>query len=95
MRFRTALIFIVVFVGGVFGFQPLMTWMVERTMSQGQQLSSLQNSLFMASLIVRELWWMLVPAIIVFFLLIATITAVIRHFRKKGKSQTSASATAQ
>lgn len=96
MRFRTALILIVVLVGGIFGFQPLMMWIVERTIAQGQQLSNLQNTLFMSSLICRQLWWMLVPAIVVFFLLIAAITSVVRHFRKKYKSQVNAStATAQ
>lgn len=95
MRFRTALIFIVVLVGAVFGLQPLMTWIVERSMAQGQMPSDFVKAVFMASILYREFWWIIVPAIVVFFLLIATITAVIRHFRKKGKSKASASATAQ
>ncbi len=95
MRFRTALIFIVVLVGAVFGFQPLMTWIVDRSMAQGQMPSDFVKAAFMASILCRQFWWMLVPAIVAFFMLIATITTVIRHFRKKGKTEASASTTAQ
>ncbi len=95
MRFRTAIVIAGVLVGAVFGFAPVMTKIVERSIAQGQQLTKLENSLFIASLLCREFWWLLVPAILVFFLLIATITAVIRHFRKKTVKEAGASTAAQ
>lgn len=93
MRFRTALIIIVVLVGAVFGFQPLMSWIVERSMAQQQMPSDLVKALFMASILCRELWWMIVPGIVGFFLLIAIITSIIRRVRKKPATETGVSTT--
>ncbi len=95
MRFRTAIIFVVVLVGAVFGFAPVMTKIVERSMAQHQPLSNLQTSLLMASYICQQMWWLLVPCIVGFFLLISTLTAVIRHYRKKAAKETGVSTSAQ
>jgi hypothetical protein len=93
MRFRTALLTAGVLIAALFGFQPLMSKLVERSMAQGVFPGKIENSLFMASLLCRELWWLLVPAILGFFLLIAIVTAVVRHYRKKPGTTTATAST--
>lgn len=79
----------------MYGFKALIFALVPRWMAQGVELTALKRGLFMAAILWTTFWWMLIPAIVGFFLLIAIATSIVCHFRKKPATAASATAVGQ
>lgn len=95
MRYRTAAICSAAVIAAMYGFTAVMFKLVERWATQGIEFTAFKRVLFGVAVLWTTFWWLAIPVIVGFFLVIAVLTSIVRHFTKSRNASASAASAGQ